>query len=33
MNTFEWEALNFYKKLGFYIEFARQGFDKDLKVT
>ena len=29
VNTFEWEALNFYKKLGFYVEFARYGFDKD----
>ena len=29
VNTFEWEALNFYKKLGFYVEFARHGFDKD----
>jgi len=24
-----WEALDFYKKLGFYIEFERKGFDKD----
>jgi ribosomal protein S18 acetylase RimI-like enzyme len=29
VNTFEWEALNFYRKLGFYVEFARHGFDKD----
>lgn len=29
VNTFEWEALNFYKKLGYYVEFARHGFDKD----
>jgi ribosomal protein S18 acetylase RimI-like enzyme len=29
VNTFEWEALNFYKKLGFYVEFARSGFDKE----
>ncbi len=29
VNTFEWEALNFYKKLGFYVEFARHGYDKD----
>jgi hypothetical protein len=27
--TFEWEALDFYKKLGYYVEFARHGFDKD----
>jgi len=29
VNTFEWEALSFYKKLGFYVEFKRSGFDKD----
>ena len=29
VNTFEWEALDFYKKLGYYVEFARHGFDKD----
>lgn len=29
VNTFEWEALDFYKKLGFYVEFTRHGFDKD----
>jgi hypothetical protein len=29
VNTFEWEALSFYKKLGFYVEFARHGFDKE----
>lgn len=29
VNTFDWEALNFYKKLGFYIEFERKGFDKN----
>jgi ribosomal protein S18 acetylase RimI-like enzyme len=29
VNTFDWEALDFYKKLGFYVEFARHGFDKD----
>lgn len=29
VNTFDWEALDFYKKLGFYIEFERNGFDKD----
>jgi len=28
VNTFEWEALNFYKKLGFYVEFARHGYEK-----
>jgi len=29
VNTFDWEALNFYKKLGFFVEFERKGFDKD----
>lgn len=29
VNTFEWEALTFYKKLGFYVEFERKGYDKD----
>ncbi len=29
VNTFDWEALNFYKKLGFYVEFERTGFDKN----
>jgi ribosomal protein S18 acetylase RimI-like enzyme len=29
VNTFGWEALDFYKKLGFYVEFERCGFDKD----
>lgn len=29
VNTFDWEALNFYKKLGFYVEFERRGFDKN----
>jgi ribosomal protein S18 acetylase RimI-like enzyme len=29
VNTFDWEALDFYKKLGFYVELARHGFDKD----
>ncbi len=29
VNTFDWEALGFYKKLGFYVEFERKGFDKD----
>jgi ribosomal protein S18 acetylase RimI-like enzyme len=28
VNTFDWEALDFYKKLGFYVEFARHGYDK-----
>lgn len=29
VNTFDWEALAFYKKLGFYVEFERRGYDKD----
>jgi ribosomal protein S18 acetylase RimI-like enzyme len=29
VNTMDWEALDFYKMLGFYIEFERKGFDKD----
>lgn len=29
VNTFDWEALDFYKKLGFHVEFERKGFDKD----
>ena len=29
VNTMSWEALEFYKKRGFYIEFERRGFLKD----
>ncbi|MBX9587123.1 MAG: GNAT family N-acetyltransferase [Gammaproteobacteria bacterium] len=29
VNTMDWEALDFYKKLGFTVEFERKGFDKD----
>lgn len=29
INTFDWEALEFYKKLAFYVEFERKGFDKN----
>ncbi len=29
VNTMNFEALDFYKKLGFYVEFERHGFDKD----
>ena len=29
VNTFDWEALDFYKKLGFDVEFERKGFDKN----
>ncbi len=26
--TMDWEALDFYKKIGFYVEFERHGYDK-----
>jgi ribosomal protein S18 acetylase RimI-like enzyme len=29
VNTMDWEALGFYQKLGFFIEFERHGFEKD----
>ncbi len=29
VNTFDWEALDFYKKFGFFVEFERKGFDND----
>ncbi|HFL2713443.1 TPA: GNAT family N-acetyltransferase [Legionella pneumophila] len=29
VNTFDWEALGFYKKLGYYVEFERKGFNKN----
>jgi ribosomal protein S18 acetylase RimI-like enzyme len=29
VNTMDWEALDFYKKLGFHVEFERHGFEKD----
>lgn len=28
VNTMDWEALDFYKKLGFVVELERKGFDK-----
>jgi len=28
-NTMDWEALDFYKKLGYHVEFERRGFLKD----
>ena len=28
VNTMDWEALDFYKKFGFYVELERKGFDK-----
>lgn len=29
VNTMDWEALDFYKKLGYHVEFERHGFVKD----
>jgi ribosomal protein S18 acetylase RimI-like enzyme len=29
VNTMDWEALDFYKKLGYEVEFERHGFLKD----
>lgn len=29
VNTMDWEALDFYKKLGFQVEFERHGYDKN----
>lgn len=29
VNTMDWEALDFYKKLGYYVEFERRGFEKE----
>ena len=32
LNTMDWEALPFYKKLGYSIEFTREGYEKDSKM-
>jgi len=32
VNTMDWEALPFYQKLGYEIEFVREGFDKQSKM-
>lgn len=32
LNTMDWEALIFYEKLGFFIEFIREGYDKGSKM-
>lgn len=32
LNTMDWEALPFYQKLGFSIEFTREGYEKDSKM-
>ncbi len=31
LNTMDWEGLPFYQKLGYSIEFMREGYDKDSK--
>lgn len=32
VNTMDWEALPFYQKLGYIIEFTREGFENDSKM-
>jgi GNAT superfamily N-acetyltransferase len=32
VNTMDWEALNFYQKLGYDVEFIREGYEKDSKM-
>src|SRR4051812_5715198 len=32
VNTMDWEALLFYQKLGYSIEFTRKGYEKDSKM-
>lgn len=32
VNTMDWEALPFYQKLGYSIEFVREGYDKASKM-
>jgi ribosomal protein S18 acetylase RimI-like enzyme len=32
LNTMDWEALPFYQKLGYSIEFTREGYAKDSKM-
>lgn len=32
LNTMDWEALPFYQKLGYAIEFIREGYDKGSKM-
>lgn len=32
LNTMDWEALPFYQKLGYAIEFTREGYDKNSKL-
>lgn len=32
VNTMDWEALPFYQKLGYLVEFTREGYDKGSKM-
>lgn len=32
VNTMDWQALSFYQKIGYQIEFTREGFDKQSKM-
>jgi len=32
LNTMDWEALPFYQKLGYSIEFTREGYEKESKM-
>lgn len=32
LNTMDWEGLVFYQKLGYSIEFMREGYDKGSKM-
>lgn len=32
LNTMDWDGLSFYQKLGYSIEFVREGYDKDSKM-
>jgi ribosomal protein S18 acetylase RimI-like enzyme len=32
VNTMDWEALPFYQKLGYHVEFVREGFVKNTKM-
>ncbi len=32
VNTMDWEALPFYEKLGYSVEFTREGYDKESKM-
>jgi ribosomal protein S18 acetylase RimI-like enzyme len=32
VNTMDWEALTFYQKLGYEIEFIREGYEKESKM-